>query len=201
MHDLDRIQMESFEFQGEDEGVFNENEVNELASELMEVSSEAEMEQFLGDFIKKAGRSIGSFIKSDAGRALGGILKAAAKQALPIAGSALGGLVGGPVGAMLGGKLAGFAGDKLGLEAEAEAEEREFETAKSFVRLAADAAKAVAAAPPGSNPRSVASAAVAAAAKAHMPSLLSGGAGASSASGRNQGKWVRRGSRIVLLGV
>jgi len=198
MHDLDRIQMESFEFEGEDEGVFNESEVTQLATELMEVNSEAEMEQFLGDLIKKAGRAVGSFVKSPTGQALGGILKGAAKQALPIAGGALGGFLGGPAGAAVGSKLASFAGDKLGLEAEYEGE---FETAKSFVRMAADAAKNIATAPASANPRAAATAAVAQAAKVHLPALLNSAAAVSSAGGRSQGQWIRRGSRIVLLGI
>ena len=199
MHDLDRIQMESFEFEGEDEGVFNESEVTQLASELMEVANEAEMEQFLGDLIKKAGRAAGGFIKSPAGQALGGILKSAAKKALPIAGGALGGFFGGPAGAAIGSKVASFAGDRLGLEAEYE--ESEFETAKSFVRMAADAAKSVASAPASSNPRAAATAAVAQAAKSHLPALLAAGGATSSASGRSQGQWIRRGTRVILLGV
>lgn len=199
MHDLDRIQMESFEFQGENEGVFSESEVTQYAAELMEVTNEAEMEQFLGDLIKKASRAAGTFIKSPAGQALGGILKGAAKQALPVAGGALGGMIGGPAGAFVGSKLASFAGDKLGLEAEYE--EQEFETAKNFVRMTADAAKAVGQAPAGANPRAVATQAVAQAAKAHMPALLAPAASATSAPGRNQGQWIRRGSRIILLGV
>src|SRR6188768_1303099 len=99
MHDLDRIQMESFEFEGEDEGVVNESEVTQLATELMEVNSEAEMEQFLGDLINKAGRAVGSSVKSSNCQAMGGIPTGEAKQAMQLAGGALGGFLGGPAGA------------------------------------------------------------------------------------------------------
>ena len=58
----------------------------ELAAELLEVSNEQELEQFLGDFIKKAGKAIGGFVKSPIGQAIGGVLKSAANVALPIAG-------------------------------------------------------------------------------------------------------------------
>ena len=102
MHDLDTNMKETFEYDFEQEGVFGEAEVTQMASELMEVQSEAELEQFLGDLIKKAGSAVGSFIKSPTGQALGGLLKSAAKQVLPMAGSALGGLVGGDTGAQLG---------------------------------------------------------------------------------------------------
>ena len=64
MHDLDTNMKESFEYDFEQEGVFGEAEVTQLASELMEVQNEAELEQFLGDLIKKAGSAVGSFIKS-----------------------------------------------------------------------------------------------------------------------------------------
>src|SRR5438067_1817987 len=54
----------------------------ELASELLEISSEAELEQFLGGLIKK----VGGFMKSPIGQALGGVLKNVAKKALPVVG-------------------------------------------------------------------------------------------------------------------
>ena len=111
MHDLGRIQMENFEYDFETEsGIFSEAETAELATELLEVQSEQELEQFLGDLIKRAGSAIGTFIKSPTGQALGGILKGAAKQALPMVGSALGGWVGGDAGAKLGSKFASLAG-------------------------------------------------------------------------------------------
>src|SRR5262245_22143012 len=111
MHDIDRTQMEygleTFEF-GET-GVFNENQENELAAELLEISSEAELDHFLGDLIKKAGSAVGSFISSPTGQALGGLLKGAAKKVLPMAGQAIGGYFGGSTGAQIGGKLASAA--------------------------------------------------------------------------------------------
>ena len=52
-------------------------------------------------------------VKSPVGQALGGILKGAARQALPMVGSALGGYFGGPAGAKIGGQLASGAGQNL----------------------------------------------------------------------------------------
>ena len=78
-------------------GVFNEAQEMELAAELLGVANDHELEQFLGDFIKKAGKAIGGIVKSPIGQAIGGVLKSAAKAALPIAGGALGTLVGGPL--------------------------------------------------------------------------------------------------------
>jgi uncharacterized protein (DUF697 family) len=209
MHNLDRIQMENFEFESEanqefefeseSETVLSESEVNELATELMEVTNEAEMEYFLGKLIRQAGRAVGSFVKSDAGKALGGFLKNAARQALPIAGTALGGMVGGPIGAKIGGSLGSFASKQFEYEAEYEAE---FETAKSFVRMAADATKSAAAAPNNGNVRTVIGNAVSAAARRHLPQLVAGGRpGGISPRGSHQGTWIRRGTRIILLGV
>ena len=101
-------QMEAFGFTTEHEfgegagiGVFTEAEEMELAAEFLEVTDEQELEQFIGDLIRKAGKAIGKFAHSSVGKALGGVLKTVASKALPIAGGALGGLVGGPPGATL----------------------------------------------------------------------------------------------------
>ena len=209
MHDIDRTQqefesaMETFEFSSE-AGVFNENEQMELAAELLEITNEQEMDRFLGDLISKAGRAVGKFIGSPTGQALGGLLKGAAKKILPMAGQALGGYVGGSTGAQIGGRLGTAAGGALGLEMEHE--DREFEAAKSFVRLAGDAVKNAASSPQAGNPRAAATAALTEAAKIHAPSLISTGAGAPSAPGTGigrarTGRWMRRGSKIVLFGV
>ncbi len=211
MHDIDRTQMEyglqTFEFSGET-GVFNENQETELAVELMEISSEAELDHFLGDLIKKAGSAVGQFVSSPTGQALGGLLKGAAKQVLPMAGQAIGGYFGGATGAQIGGKLASAATNLF----EAESEDRELDAAKTFVRLAGDAVKNAAAAPSGANPRAVATAALTKAAQVHAPGLLGAapatttptdGSGMRTGDvGRaRSGRWLRRGSKIVLYGV
>jgi hypothetical protein len=193
--------MESFEYDFEAEnsesGVFNESEEMELAAELLEVRDEAELEQFLGDLIKKAGSAIGKVVKSPIGQAIGGVLKTAAKKALPLAGTALGGMFGGPLGAQLGGSLANMAGGALGLELEGlSGEDREFEAAKQFVRFAADTVKN-AVAQPQSNPVAAAAAAIQQAAKVHAPGLLGSGA----SHGATSGHWVRQGANIIVVGV
>src|SRR5262249_60211439 len=65
----------------------------ELASELLEISNEQELEQFLGNVFKSVARGVGGLIKSPVGRALGGILKNVAKKALPVGGAAPGSMV------------------------------------------------------------------------------------------------------------
>ena len=213
MHDIDRTQigheMETFEYPSAgSQRVFNEMQEMELAAELMEVSNEAELEQFLGDLISKAGSAIGSFVSSPTGQALGGMLKSVAGKALPLAGQALGGYLGGPSGAKIGGSLAKQAGSFFGL-GEAETEEAEFEAATNFVRLAADAVKNLATVPQNGNPQAVAHAALTKAAQVHAPGLLGPAAGAIAGAGDNgngmhgsgrSGRWTRRGNKIVLFG-
>jgi len=212
MHDIDRTQLEyaneQFEF-GESEwspeagGTFNENEETELATELLSVSNEGELDRFLGDLVSRATKAVGSFVRSPAGQAVGGVLKGVAKKALPMAGSAIGGYFGGPLGAKIGAGVANAASSALGLEGEMANEDREFEGAKQFVRIAGQTAATAAAAPQGANPRAVAQQAAMTAAMQHAPGLLARAGGTPSASqptGRS-GRWLRRGSKIVLYGV
>jgi hypothetical protein len=231
MHDIDRIRLETqqpetgmfeagpfeaeqFEFaqtgtpSGETGEVFSETEQMELASELLEITSEAELDRFLGDLIGRAGNAIGKFVKSPEGKAIGGILKGAARQALPGIGSAVGGYFGGEAGAKLGGDVASAAGRAFGLELEGlSSEDREFEVAKRYVSFAGEAVKNLALAPSNLDPRSAASRAAVDAAKTYAPGLLSPRQAGiepqtySPASARHSGRWMRRGSKIVLYGV
>jgi hypothetical protein len=108
----------------------------ELASSLLEVSNEYELDQFLGDLISKASRAIGNIARSPIGHALGGILKTAAKQVLPLAGQAIGSYIGGPTGGKIGGQLASSAGQVFGLELEGLShEDRDFEVSRQFVKF------------------------------------------------------------------
>ena len=220
MHDIDRTQMEysneQFEFgegewSGEAGGSFSEAEEMELATELLSVSNEGELDRFLGDLVSRATKAVGSFVRSPIGQAVGGVLKGVAKKALPMAGSAIGGYFGGPLGAKIGSGLANAAGNALGLEGEMAGEDREFEGAKQFVRLAAQTAAQAATAPQGADPRAVAQQAATAAARQHAPGLLAGGGmggGAPAAAGHapaagggvRSGRWLRRGNKIVLYG-
>lgn len=221
MHDIDRTMgrtnMEAFEFQAEGEGEYEgeyegegegEGELNELASELLSVTNEQELEQFLGDVFKKVTGAVGSFVKSPVGQQVGGLLKNVAKQALPIAGQALGNYIAPGVGGPIGGQLASAAGSLFGLELEGLShEDRDFEVAKQFVRLAADAAQSAAQAGPGGNPAAIAQQAVASAAQKFAPGLLepahSGGPPSAGpfGSGAAQGRWVRKGNKIIVYGV
>jgi hypothetical protein len=192
MHNLDRTQLESeqeaYELgheQGENEqflgdilGAITGGELEvplqeaqelELASELLEVSNEQELEQFLGNVFRTVGQAAGQFVRSDTGRALGGILKDAARQALPVVGRAVGDYVS-PGSGATGARLAQQAGSLLGLELEGlSPPDQEFEAARQFVRFASAAAKQASAAPRNVAPQTAARAAVVAAAHHHAP--------------------------------
>ena len=182
--------------------VFNETQEFELAAELLGVNNEQELEQFLGDLIKKAGNAIGGIVKSPIGQALGGVLKSAAKVALPIAGGALGTFVGGPLGTTIGSSLGSMAGKALGLELEGlSQEDREFEAARQFVRFAGETVKNAMEAPPDVNPMTVARVAATEAAKEHAPGLMDPSLHRHHHHHRHHGHWVRHGDKIVLYGI
>jgi hypothetical protein len=146
----------------------------ELASELLEISNEQELEQFLGSVFKKVAHGVGSFIKSPVGRALGGVLKSVAKKALPVVGGALGSMVAPGIGTAIGSKLGSMASGLFELELEALPQEQaEYEVARRYVGLASSAARHAALARPraGVNPLTVARAAVTKAARTYAPGL------------------------------
>jgi hypothetical protein len=234
MHNIDRVRLETqtqtetemseappfeaehFEFaeaetpfQAETGEVFGETEQMELASEMLEISSEAELDRFLGNLISRAGQAVGKFVSSPEGRALGGVLKGAARQVLPAIGSAVGGYFGGATGAQLGGQAASAAGKVFGLELEGlSAEDREFELARRYVGFAGEAVKNLASAPPSPDPRAAVNAAAALAAQTHAPGLsqprLQMGTEPPASSRLpigHSGRWMRRGNKIVLYGI
>jgi len=203
--EMTSFENEQFEFgQSEWGEVFNESEVMELTAELLEITNEAELDRFLGDLIKRAGRAIGKVVKSPIGQAVGGVLKGVAKKALPIAGGALGAYFGGPLGAQIGSGLASAAGGALGLELETmNQEDREFEGGKQFVKFAADTVKNAASTSPSVDPRSAAQTAATTAAQKYAPNLLGPGSGSvapSSVPGKGRsGRWMRKGRNIIIV--
>src|SRR6266550_2726453 len=108
MHDIDRTQLEfsheaapfqNEEFEFHEFGETQQEELSEqeeiqLAHELLAVNSEQELEQFLGNFIRRAVRAVSQVARSPIGQAIGGVLKGVARKALPMAGAALGGYIG-----------------------------------------------------------------------------------------------------------
>lgn len=176
--EMNEYEGENFEFgqelfgemSGEYEGEASLNETMEmeLAAELLSVTNEAELEQFLGGLFKKAA----GFIKSPVGRALGGVLKGIAKKALPVVGGALGSFIAPGIGTSIGSSLGSAASNLFELEMEGLSnEDREFEVARRVVRLASTAARHAAKAPANVNPVQVARKSVFAAARRHAPGL------------------------------
>jgi len=131
---------ESFEFEGQQPEVFNEAEVNEIASELLSVTNQQELNNFLGDLMRRVGSGLSQAVSSPLGQQLGGMLRSAARTALPVVGSAIGDAIVPGIGGAVGGKLASMAGSMFGLELEGlSLEDRQYEVAKQFVRFGADA--------------------------------------------------------------
>lgn len=212
MHDLDRTQLESYGetfgtagigYAGET-GLLSEADETELATELLAVSSEEELEQFLGNLFKKVGSVVGRVARGP----IGGVLKGLAKKALPFVGGALGSFIPIPgVGTAVGSAL-GTAASKLfeiNLEGMSQ-EDQEFDLAQRFVRLASSAAANAANAGPAAATPAGAKAALVDAARVHAPglakALVPGGTGmaARNGTGGQSGRWMRRGRHIVLMG-
>lgn len=224
MHNIDRIANEyefenAFEFEGEGEFEFEgegefefEGELEgeayemEMATQLLGVSNEQELEQFLGKMFKNVAKNVSNFAKSSTGKALLGGLKTIAKKALPIAGKALGNFVLPGVGGMIGGKLASFASNLFELELEGMSnEDREFEVARRYVRFATDATRqAAAASATGAPPAAVVASSLKQAAYNHAPGLLRKRTPGGSAnaglppSGASSGTWRWQGNNIVV---
>jgi uncharacterized protein (DUF697 family) len=205
---------------GELESPLNEQQETALAQELLEITNEEELEEFLGNIFKGVAKAVGGVIRSPIGQALGGVLKNVAKTALPIVGGALGSFVAPGIGTALGSKLGSMASGLFELELEGLPQEvQEMEVARRFVRLSAASARQAAFAPPNVPPRYVAERAVTTVARRHAPGLLRGvpvlplrtaavdygddgsyGYDEPPSSGRPRaGRWVRRGRRYILL--
>lgn len=144
---------------------FSADREQELAMELLSVSSEAEMEQFLGNVFSSVWKGVKKVASP-----LGGVLKAVAKRALPYVGGALGTLIPIPgVGTALGRAVGTVVSQALEMEfAGLAPHQQEFETARRFVRLAGTAAQL--AGQSDGSPAAV-RAAVLAAARRHVPAL------------------------------
>jgi hypothetical protein len=184
---------------------FDESEEMEFAAELVEVAGDAddaELELFLGRLVnrarrglRKAGRKVRRAVGGRVGQALRRGVRKIARRALPIAGGA----IGGPAGAA----AAGTIGRAFGLELEGlSPEDQEFEGARKLVRLAGEATSMAAAVPESVPDEEAAATALRMAVRKHAPGLAGRG-DAAAGDGRQpqSGRWVRRGSQIILRGV
>ncbi|WP_304454941.1 hypothetical protein [Nocardiopsis sp. YSL2] len=178
----------------------DEGEEMELAAELLSVTDDAELDEFLGKVFRRARKSVKRAVRGPVGRALGRGLKGVARKALPIAGGAAGTALGGPAGGAVGAALGSAAGRTFELELEGlSPEDQEFEVARRFVRLADEAARQAALAPQDQDPRAAARQALATAAERYAPGLVRTESEVSTAP--RSGRWVRRGRSIVITGV
>ena len=136
----DAFEEESYETQGLEsfESPFSEEEELALASELLNVTNEDELDQFIGKLLK----TFKGLSRTPLGSQLGGIIKGAAKTALPMLGAAAGNFLVPGVGGVMGSKLASAAGSMLGLEVEGlSREDQEFQLARQLVRFGGAAAR------------------------------------------------------------
>ncbi len=219
MHDLDRkdlvletddFDLGSAEFEDDEfgpdhsEGVFDDEEQSELAADLLGVGDDQELDHFLSGLIRRARSKLRPFSKVLSNQ-VGGLLKGAAKRALPSLAQLAGGALGGPVGAALASKATPMLSSIFGMELEGlSPEDQEFEAAKQFVRLAgATLQNAASGANAAAVPVRAAQQALVDAARQHAPGLVRAVNNASSNTGapRDRGTWIRRGNRIVLLGI
>jgi uncharacterized protein (DUF697 family) len=183
---------------GESESPLSETQEMELAAELLEITNEEELEEFLGNLVKGVAKKVGGFIKSPVGQQLTGALKGIAKKALPIAGSALGSFIAPGVGTAIGGKLGSLASNLFEMETEGMSQEQmEFEVSRRVVRMAASSARTAAQAPRNAPSRRVVQTALTKAARQHAPGLLRGTRG-TGVPGRQRRR--RRGAAAYPVG-
>ena len=198
-------------------GELTEEDEVDLAAELLTITNEDELDQFIGKFFRRIGRGLRKVVRNPVFRAVGGMLKGIAKKALPIVGGAVGSFVAPGVGTAIGGSL-GQAASKL-FEVDVEVmsdEDAQFEVARRYVRLTDAALRRAARMPGAGDPRQAARQALAAAARLHAPGLAralgaaagTGVPGATRRRGRpgfpgtrSTGRWIRRGNHIVVFGV
>lgn len=157
---------------------FSEDEELELASELLEVQDDQELDEFLGELLDRVARrrkDRRAKAKRILRRVKNGLKGAASiiKKVLPIAGTAVGAAFGAPgVGRAAASTTSNVMG-ALGLELEGvDPEERELEVARRYVRLSGTAAKAALGAASHLSDTQAAKTALETAARLHVPGLL-----------------------------
>ena len=167
---------------------FSEEMTSELAFELLSVNNEEELNEFLGKWIRRAGRflkrklpAVGRFLKKG--------LRGIAKIALP----AVGAMVGGPIGS----KAGQVASNLFEIELEGlSPEDQEFEIAKRVIGYGNETMRNVARIPGSIPPEQTVKLAFKKAAATHAPGMVK-----PRSKWPMQGSWRRDGSNIILHGV
>lgn len=180
---------------GQYETALDENEIMELADELLSVSNDYEVDLFLGNLFKSVSKSMGQvgrmanrFMRSPQARMLAQSVKSIVKPLKPFVATAAAPALGAALTATgVGAPLAPFAaalapgavnalGSMFGLEVEGlSAEDQEFNIASQLVKFAQDATRSVMTAPPGTPPDQAVQRALNSAAQKYAPGLLSAG--------------------------
>ncbi len=190
---------DEFEFEFEADDMDEQSEL-ELAEELLSIEDEQELDEFIGKLFKKAVKGVRKFARSGVGKALGGALKSVAKAGLPLAGKAVGNLVAPGIGGVVGGQLGKFASKLFEMEdSEFGSEDSELDAARKFVRMATVASQKAARLPASVPPKHAALMAIKSATDAttsNRPKTRSASPGRS-----RQGRWIRRGNKVILLGL
>ena len=214
---------ETYELAGEQERV-----MAELAQELLEINSEQELNQFLGNLVSQAAGAASKLLTSPAGQSVGRYLVDFGKQTLPQLGAKYGGQAGAALGGKLGplgAKAGSWAGTKAGQWAGGQAgswvadnakrvfglelemlspESQELEINRAFVRFASDVARRADRTLrryPRMGVGMLGRQVLGASAPLYAPGLLDGGLQPSGRSCRaSSGTWERRDGAIVLYG-
>jgi hypothetical protein len=214
MHDLDRQQLEQWEREGlvaESTGQLgsqlSEAQEMALASELLEINSEEELEQFLGDLWDRTKAAASQVYNSSAVQSAIPGLKAVGRAVLPKVASFVANRYAPGTGDIAGAGVQAAVDQWLKEELEGlSGEDRELEIARRFVRFANAALQRAAQSPPRVPAPTAAQIAVADAARQDMPgvvpflSQLFGTAPVSGETngGASSGRWYREGSSIVI---
>ena len=139
--------------EAEAESLLSASQEAEFASQLMEVNSEAEMDELLGRIVNTIGRAVqgvAGAANSRQGRALIEAVKPLARSALPAIGGAIGSAFAPGVGTQIGATFGSAASNLFEMEVPGQSEaEQQFEVARRVVRLTSAAAADVASAPAG----------------------------------------------------
>jgi len=188
--------------------ILTESEATDLAQQLMNISTEAEMEEFLGNLFKKVKRGlkkVGRVALPIAANLLKKHGASLLKRALPLVGSAVGSVIPG-AGTVVGGALGGALSQMIPGEMESYSSDYEakLDLSKRLVQTVANAAVQAARDPnAGFDAGGAAKQALAQQVEANLTpairqKLAAGG-------GRRQratsGQWVRKGNQIILIGV
>jgi hypothetical protein len=214
MHDLDRQQLEQHEAMagyreapGVVSGELNETQELELASKVLEATSQQELEEFLGDLWDATKAAASQAYNSNAVQAAIPGLKAVGAAVLPKAAGWIANRYAPGTGDIAQAGVQAAVDQWLKEELEGlSGEDREFEAARRYVRFANSTLQRAAQVPERVPPRVGAQIALRDAATEHVPGLvpflvqISNG-GASNGVGVEapaSGRWTRHGSSIVI---